>query len=195
MLTKAPYWPVASVCMVIATIAASAFVSVKVNGVFFSTVPVVDLGRWGGIRFSDLAEGEVWRLLTAQLVHVKWPHMLYNAGCLLAVGGLVERQLGFIRTLVIWMIGGGLETLISPIFVDYPYNVGTGASHAVLAFVGCACVLVISGRMTGRWVVTVIGLALVPALGLDLFFAGYPKPGHVLALLAGAGFGYRFRHL
>lgn len=192
-MTKAPPWPFASFILAIVTFVASVFVSLKVNGLLFSTVPIVELGRWGGVRYADVAHGEVWRLLTAQLVHVKWPHMLYNAGCLLMVGGLIERQIGFVRTLAIWAFAGGGATLISPILVAYPYNVGSGASQAVLAFVGCASVLVIRGRLKGRLAFAAIGLALLPALTLDLVFAGYPKPGHVLALVAGAAFGCRFR--
>lgn len=114
-MTKAPSWPFASSTLAVVTFVASVYVSFKVNGVLFSTVPIVDLGRWGGVRYTDLADGEIWRFFTAQLVHVKSPHMLYNAGCLLMVGGLVERHLGFICTLVLWAVAGGVATLISPV--------------------------------------------------------------------------------
>lgn len=157
-----------------------------------STVRIVDLADNGGVRFSDIEELKLWRLFTAQLVHVKWPHMLFNVACLFGIGWLIEQKIGGFRTLITWMVAGGTATLFSPIFVAAPYDVGTGASHAVLAFAGCALVMVFHRKLIGLWPKTMLSICLIPAFMLDFVYAGHPKIGHIIALLMGIGFGYLF---
>ncbi|MEE9453628.1 MAG: rhomboid family intramembrane serine protease [Paracoccaceae bacterium] len=180
--------PMVSFLLATMTLIVSLWVSQKVNGTPLSTVRIVDLAEWGGVRYYELDIGNLWRVMTAQLVHVKWPHMLYNVVCLFAVGALIEKQIGRFWTLFVWGVIGGLATLISPIFVEAPYNVGTGASHAVLAFVGCAIILIARGRMKGALPTSIVAISLLPALGLDLFFAGHIKIGHAVALVGGIVF-------
>lgn len=176
------------------TLATSISVSYCVNGTLLSQVGVVELAHWGGVRLEELSLPEIWRVWTAQLIHVKWPHMLYNVVCLFAICAVIEPRIGSWRAFMVWALAGAFATLISPVFVDYPYNVGTGASHAVLAFVGCAFVLMIAGKLPGLWPKVIIGIALIPALGLDFVYAGYPKIGHVVALIGGALLGLFFKN-
>lgn len=186
------FFPIVSFLLAITTFVVSVSISQIVNDTPFSTVQIIDLSKWGGVRLSDLNLYNIWRVLSAQLVHVKWPHMLYNVFCLFGVGALAERHFGRFWTLFIWGFIGGLATLVSPIFVEPPYNFGTGASQAVLAFVGCAIVLLIKGRIKGRLHSSIISLALLPAIGLDLFSVGYIKIGHLTALVGGATFAVCF---
>ncbi len=180
--------PMVSILLATTTLIVSLCVSQIVNGTPLSTVRIVDLAEWGGVRYYELSFGNLWRVMTAQLVHVKWPHMLYNVVCLFAAGALIEKQIGRFWTLLIWGVIGGLATLISPIFVEAPYDVGTGASHAVLAFVGCAIILITRGKMKGALPASIVAISLLPALGLGLFFAGHIKIGHAVALIGGIVF-------
>ena len=175
------------------TFVVSLYVSWAVNGTLLSKVRIVDLAEHGGVRFADMRELKLWRYFTAQLVHVKWPHMLFNVACLFGIGSLVENRIGGLKTLGVWGIAGGIATLISPVLIAPPYDVGTGASHAVLAFAGCALMLVNFRNGQDRLLKIMIVICVLPAFALDFVFAGYPKPGHVAALVLGAVLGWIFR--
>ena len=182
----------AAPALALLTLAVSLAVSFVVNGTAFSTVPVKDLAKWGGLRLSTFDINDSWRVLTAQLVHVRWPHMLFNVVCLAAVSSLVERRIGAAGTLLIWALIGGAATAVSPVFVKPPYDVGTGASQAVLAFAGYAIVMRVRGGLKGGRNDIVIALSVLPALALDMVFAGYPKIGHITALFGGIAAGFLF---
>ena len=185
---KMQFIPMVSLLLASVTLIVSLYVSQVVNGTPFSTVRIIDLAKLGGVRYYELDISNLWRIMTAQLVHVKWLHMLYNVVCLFAVGALIEKQIGRCWTLFVWGTIGGFATLISPIFIEAPYDVGTGASHAVLAFVGCAIILMVFGRVRGMLPASIVAVSLLPALGLDLFFAGHIKIGHTVALIGGIVF-------
>ena len=185
-------WPLIIPLLCALTLAGSLYVSWQVNGKLLSTVRIVDLANYGGVSSSDVKEFKLWRFVTAQFVHVRWPHMLFNVMCLFGIGCLVERQIGWIRTFLVWLVAGGFATLISPVFIKEPYNVGTGASHAVLAFVGCALVMVGFKKLQGAWLKLILAVCLFPAFTLDFVYAGYPKIGHITALFLGAVLGLVF---
>lgn len=75
-------FPAMTILLTILTLSVSLFVSSCVNGTLLSTVRIVDLAENGGVRLSDIVEFKIWRFFTAQLVHVKWPHMFFNVACL-----------------------------------------------------------------------------------------------------------------
>lgn len=185
-------WFGASTVLAILTVIVSFSVAYMVNGNIFSTVRIVHLRDFGGTTWESLGDWELWRLASAQLIHVRWPHMLFNALCLLLLGSLLERVIGPVRLLVLWLVGGGIGTAISPVLIEYPFNVGTGASQAAFAFAGCALVLAYRGTVPWRAACWLVALAVGTGLALDLVFASYPKPGHVFSLCAGAGFGLVF---
>lgn len=97
----------------------SAHAVIEVSGAWLGRVRIVELESYG-VRFEHLQNLELWRLVTAQLVHVKQPHMLSNVFCLLWVGMAVERHVGFVRLLVLWLVGGAMATLFSTLFVTPP---------------------------------------------------------------------------
>ena len=178
-----------STVLTILTILTSLFVSYSANIHIFSAVEMPALRRYGGTTFEDLQNLELWRLLTAQLIHAKQAHMLFNALCLFLLGSLVESKLGGFRTFSIWLIAGGIATALSPLFIEAPWNVGTGASQATFAFAGCAAALTIFGFEKRRAAWILIALVVFPGLTLDLIYGGYPKPGHVIGFVLGFIFG------
>ncbi len=184
--------PVASLALAALTLVTSMVVAALVTGRPIATTPIVELATWGGVRWSNVTDFELWRIATAQLVHVKGLHMLYNVVSLALAGALVERVAGPVRVLVVWLVAGGAATLLSPILIEPPFNVGTGASQAVLSLAGCAGVFVLRGALPGLWPKVILALCLAPAFALDFIFAGYPKPGHLAGLAFGAAFGWWF---
>src|SRR5689334_11839350 len=107
------------------TVVVSLSVSYLANHEFFSTVKIPVLRSYGGTTFEDIKNLELWRVITAQLIHAKQAHMLLNALCLFLLGSLVESKVGGFRTFLLWLIAGGIATVISPMLIEAPWNVGT----------------------------------------------------------------------
>jgi len=175
-----------------ATAALSVYAAIDVSSSWLGKVRIVELEGYG-LRFRYIQELELWRLVTAQLIHVKQPHMLSNVLCLLLVGMAVERHLGFIRLLALWLIGGSLATLISTLFVTPPWNLGTGASQAIMAIAGAGLWLALTGVDRSRFLLWTLAFTVALAFTLDLIYAHYPKPGHVAGLLLGFLMASRLR--
>ena len=119
--------------------------------------------------------------------------MVSDVFCVLLVGTAVERHLGPIRLLVLWLVGGSLATLVSTQFVMPPWNLGTGASQAIMAIAGAGIWLALAGVDRSRFLVWSVAFAIAVALTLDLIHAHYPKPGHVAGVLLGVLIASRFR--
>ena len=149
-----------------------------------------ELRVYGGLDFGHLFGGEIWRLVTAQIVHVKQAHMMFNVACLALLGISLEPVIGRINILVLWFLSGSLGLLVSVYFGQYPFEVGTGASQAVLGFAGANCVLIYRGFARNIWVVAVVMVTLGVSLLLDINAAHYPKGGHIVGFFSGLIFGY-----
>lgn len=167
-----------------ATVGLSVHAAIEVSGSWLGRVRIVELERYG-LRLSHLRDLELWRLITAQLIHVKQPHVLSNVICLLWLGTAVERHLGATRLLLLWLIGGGIATLLSTLFVAHPWNLGTGASQAIMAIAGAGLWLAKAGIDRSRSLLLPLAVTIGLAMALDLIYAHYPKPGHVAGLALG----------
>ena len=180
-----------------ATLALSVHAAVEISGTWFGRVRIVQLEPYG-LRWHHLQQGELWRLFTAQMVHVKQPHMLSSLACLAVLGAAVERRLGGLRLLGLWLVGGSVATLLSTLTVPAPWNLGTGASQAILAIAGGGLWRVLAGVDRSRWLVMSATFSIALAFMIDLVHVGYPKLGHVagvgLGLLMGWLYGLSPRH-
>lgn len=178
------HFPWGTLLLCTATAAVSVYVAVDIAGTWFGRVRIVELEDYG-VRLHHLIDFEPWRLVTAQLVHVKQMHMLLNVLCMLLLGIGIERHIGFARMLLLWLVPGCIATLVSTGFVEQPWNLGTGASQAVMAIAGCGVSLAVSGADRTKFLLFSLAFAIIAAFSLDLIYAGYPKPGHVTGLLLG----------
>ena len=178
-------WRGMSALLAALTVVVSGCVFYSANHSFLGTVNVADLRNYGGTTIQDMAGFELWRIFTAQLIHAKPLHMLWNAIGILLLGGLVEEKTGGWWVFLLWLVAGGLATIVSPIFIEAPWNVGTGASQATFAFAGCASVLAFARVVDRATAWFLICLVVLPGVGLDLASDGYLKPGHVVGFLLG----------
>ncbi|HVE55054.1 MAG TPA: rhomboid family intramembrane serine protease, partial [Ramlibacter sp.] len=111
-----------------------------------------------------LANGQWWRIVTSQFLHVHALHMLFNAACVTLVGVALERRYGWQRVALLFFLGGSVGQVAS--VLAYPHLVSSGASQALMALCGAALVLPAERRM--RWFV--LALVAIQA-GLDLYVA------------------------
>ena len=83
-----------------------------------------------------IAAGEQWRLLTAVFLHGGIFHLLMNAYALWIFGPVVERELGRVRFLLIFLTTGLFASAASYAFATDPVQVSVGASGAIFGVVG-----------------------------------------------------------
>ena len=182
----------ASAALTFLTISVSLAAAYAVSGSLFGSVSVSDLRRLGGVTVDDLRALQLWRIPVSQLLHAKALHMLFNAVWLFLLGHLLERRIGALRLLTLWLIAGGIATAVSPIGLQSPWNVGTGASQAIFAFAGCALVLAARHAVDRKSAIALASTYMATGLLLDVVTAGYPKPGHLVGALLGALLGSTF---
>lgn len=179
--------PYITIILVISTIVTSLVVNYFISGTFFGKVKVPDLEPFGGYTLEHIADFELWRLFVSQLIHVKQAHMLYNALSLLALGCLLERRIGSLSFILIWLLAGAAGTFVSTFTVPAPWNLGTGGSQAILALAAAGVVMYISGRLKSKLLFMVLVFTILPAFILDLIYAEnhLPKLGHIVSFSLG----------
>ena len=177
-----PYFSTLIACI---TLIYSLYVAYDINGSLFGKVRILQLESYGGVTLGHLKNFEIWRLFTAQIIHVKQLHMLFNVLSIVVLGIFLERYIGFFRMLILWFISGSAGTVFSTLFASPPWNLGTGASQAIMGFSALGVVLIHQKIDISKGLKLSLIFAIVPALLLDLIFAHYPKPGHLLGFIVG----------
>ena len=111
------------------------------------------------------------------------PYVL-NVLSLILLGYVIEKRVGWFTFLLVWFVAGASGTLYSTLFVQAPWDTGAGGSQAILGVAGLGLILTLN-RGENRNLIYALIFALIPAFSLDIMFANYPKPGHVLGLVIG----------
>ncbi|WP_242337467.1 MULTISPECIES: rhomboid family intramembrane serine protease [Anaeromyxobacter] len=96
------------------------------------------LVRLGALERSRVWAGEAWRLVTAGFLHGGWQHLAMNLGALLLAGPIVERRLGRVRFLALYLASLVAASAASLLGHD---AVVAGASGGVFGMVGALLVL------------------------------------------------------
>lgn len=110
------------------------FVAMCISGADFMNPRVADLLRFGA-EYGPLTTGaEPWRLFTALFVHIGFQHLIYNLIALTYVGPVVERMLGNVGFLVLYVVAGLCGSLWA-VYLN-PLQVSAGASGAVFGIYG-----------------------------------------------------------
>lgn len=113
---------------------------------------------------------EYWRLFTAMFLHAGVEHLFSNLFVLFLLGTPVERNLGHLRYLLLYLASGILGNLFSCLYERTAginiYSVG--ASGAIFGVMGALIIIVIRGRKQIRR-----GSSLMVRLGLAVAYAVY----------------------
>lgn len=94
----------------------------------------------GSARMLVVESGQWLRLLTAAFLHLSLIHLAFNLIALYIGGKALERVVGGVWTLAIYVIGAIGASLISMVF-NPPNVVGVGASGAIMAEAGSLVVM------------------------------------------------------
>ena len=117
-----------------------------------------------------LAQGQYWRLLTSVFLHAGLSHLGSNLLVQILMGNAVERNLGHIRYLALYLLSGIGGNVISVLY-DRAQGVNiysVGASGAVFGVMGTLFVLIIRGRKKLR-----SGSSLLTRAAFAVFYAVY----------------------
>jgi rhomboid protease GluP len=117
-----------------------------------------------------LAQGQYWRLLTSVFLHAGLLHLGSNLLVQILMGNAVERNLGHIRYLALYLLSGIGGNVISVLY-DRAQGVNiysVGASGAVFGVMGTLFVLIIRGRKKLR-----SGSSLLTRAAFAVFYAVY----------------------
>lgn len=170
--------PYASVAMALAIVLAWGLTAIALGQSPFAQQHSNDLLKLGAVDGTVRDTHEWWRLWTSQFLHVHFPHMVFNAACVLWIGWALERIHGSSAMLLLYLLGGGVGQLASVVW--YPDFVSSGASQALMALCGGAVALV--KAPIPRYAALTFVLIQI---GLDLWSASTIKAGHAAGFVVG----------
>lgn len=130
----APHTPRVWVAYAILAINVAVFLAQSASGVSVSSPTVADLIKWGGDLGTLTTHGQWWRTLTCIFVHAGIVHLAMNMFVLWSIGPFVERLLGNLGFLVLYLFAGIAGSLAS--LIHAPSVVSIGASGAIFGLYG-----------------------------------------------------------
>ena len=160
------------------------------NPVFDDGVLVGRLGSTIGV-----ANGDVYRLLSNAFLHepigsgLGLLHIVFNMWALIVVGPSLERLLGRVRFLAVYLVSALAGSVLFYV-VAAPTALALGASGAIFGLFGAWFVLARRLRLDARQIIVLI----VINLGISFAVPGIAWQAHVGGLIAGAGLTAAFAY-
>lgn len=125
---------------------------------------------WRCAAVPVLDKGEYLRLVTSIFLHASVSHLFSNLLVQVLMGNAVERNLGHIRYLILFLLSGIGGNLVSVLY-DRAQGVNVysvGASGSVFGVMGALIVLIVKGRKKLR-----TGSSLMARAAFAVFYAVY----------------------
>ncbi len=137
--------------------------------------------------------GEYYRMFTAMFLHFGITHLVFNMICLYTLGDMLERTIGHVKYLLLYLLGGLAGNALS-LAVDLrtgSYAVSAGASGAIFAVMGAVFVIVLRNRNRfSRSYVQRMGMMVVLMVAEGFFVQGTDNAAHVGGVIAGCVLGF-----
>ena len=141
---------------------------------------------------SVIEEHEYYRLLTCTFIHFGISHLFNNILVLAYIGDNLERALGKVKYLVLYLAAGIGSSAVSAVWSMFKdeYSVSGGASGAIFGVVGALLVIVIKNRgqledLSSRQLVFFAGFSIYHGVTS----AGIDNMAHISGFLIGALLG------
>lgn len=132
--------------------------------------------------------GEYYRLFTGMFLHFGIYHVVYNMICLIFIGDILETEIGSIKYLFIYVLGGLAGNLLSmamDIKMDF-YVVSAGASGAVFAIMGALLWVIIRNKgYLGNITLQRFGMLAVLSLLQGFTETGTDNAAHIGGFVTG----------
>jgi membrane associated rhomboid family serine protease len=140
----------------------------------------------GAVSRPEVADGDVWRLLTAGFLHAGLPHLFFNMFSLYILGGMLEPVIGKLRFGLIYfvsLLAGSFGALLLE-----PSGRTVGASGAIFGLMGAAVIVMrargISPMESG------LGLWIGLNLAITFLVPNISIGGHIGGLVGGGVAAY-----
>jgi rhomboid protease GluP len=145
---------------------------------------------WGAKENTLIAQGQVWRLVTAIFIHGSVLHFAFNAYALYNIGRQLEATYGGLRFGALFGLSGLSGSIASLLFNPYP---SIGASGAIFGLIGAEAVLLYRNRalLGPRGRSALQNIVLIA--GVNLLFGlqgGIDNWAHLGGLLGGLALGW-----
>lgn len=144
-----------------------------------------------------IQNGEVYRLFASMFLHFGIEHLVNNMLVLFVLGSRLERVIGKIRFLLIYLLGGIAGNVVS-LFLELKmqeFSVSAGASGAVFAVMGAMIYIVIRNK---GWLGDLSMRQILVMAAFSLYFgftsSGVDNAAHIGGLLAGFVLAVLFWH-
>ena len=141
---------------------------------------------------SVIEEHEYYRLLTCTFIHFGIRHLFNNMLVLAYIGDNLERALGKVKYLVLYLAAGIGSSAVSAVWSMFKdeYSVSGGASGAIFGVVGALLVIVIKNRgqledLSSRQLMFFAGFSIYHGVTS----AGIDNMAHISGFLIGALLG------
>ena len=154
------------------------------------------LGILYGAQFTPLVmSGQSWRLFTALFVHFGSSHIYGNMIALLIIGITLERLIGPIRFLVIYLSSGVMANVVTIVIElgmkSGDYIVSAGASGAIFGILGAlAATAVVDKKKTFTSIEPVGVIIALVFLFFNSMGEGVDVGAHFFGIIFGFLFGY-----
>lgn len=116
-----------------------------------------------------ILDGQCWRLFTSTFMHFGFEHIMNNMLILACAGPILEKAMGHIKYLILYIIagvGGSALSYLQMLYSD-KYAVAAGASGAIFGIIGALLWIVI--RHKGRYE-TLTGKGLLFMIVISLYY-------------------------
>ncbi len=166
------------------------FVLMVATGVSPIAPSIKSLLQWGADYGPKTLHGQFWRLFTCMFIHIGVIHLLCNLWAFLSVGPLVERLVGNVSFLLVYLWSGLLGSLTSLYYE--PNLVSAGASGAIFGVYGAFGAILLLRRSTiPSAVLTHLRSSTIAFVGYNLIYGFITPQVDVAAHLGGlvTGFG------
>ena len=123
---------------------------------------LIDLGAENPVL---VASGETWRMFTAMFLHIGLIHLAVNAYSLYILGNVLEREVGRVRFLALYLLSGLFASAASYYFS--PLNsVSAGASGAIFGIFGAVFAINYRRRHTAQGAMAMRAMAQIIVLNV-----------------------------
>jgi rhomboid protease GluP len=168
------------------------FAAMVISGVDFMAPDNESLLKWGANFRPITLEGQWWRLVTCNFLHIGIIHLLMNMYALLYIGTLLEPYLGKARFIAAYLLTGLTASLVSLWWHDL--TISAGASGAIFGMYGVFLAMLTTNLIekSGRQsLLTSIGIFVAYNL-INGIRGGIDNAAHIGGLLGGLIVGYAY---
>jgi len=177
-----------TVTTILVGINVAVFVGMVATGVSLSRPTPHQLLLWGADFAPLTLDGQLWRMLTSNYVHIGLLHIALNMWCLWNLGALAEMVFDP-WTYVLAYTASGLAGSLASLWL-HPLAVGAGASGAIFGLAGTTIAALYLGKLPiPRSAIQGTLKSLLMFAGYNLFFGavvpGIDNSAHIGGLIAG----------